>query len=70
MILVSAMKVRRWTNRREFGGRQELVREYRVMGLKVWSSVVDTESVPAWAEIQKATLGYTEWKSKFAAHIV
>lgn len=66
MILQSSTEIRRYTGRKSFGGRQDLVREYRVAGVKIWSTVLDTESVPSWAEIQLATLGYTSWTSKFS----
>lgn len=27
--------------------------------------IIDTEIVPTWAYIQQATLGHTDWRSKF-----
>ncbi len=69
MIVTSAMKVKRWSRRSEFGGIQCLIKEWRVFGVKVWSREIDRETVPGWVEIQVATLGSTEWRSKFAAYM-
>lgn len=48
---------------------QHLMRELRVLGVRVWSWEVDREEVPAWASAQSACLGFTDWRSKFAEHI-
>ena len=64
-----SVEVRRYSFRREFGGVQRLERAIRLFGVCVWRTVIDEENVPAWAEIQAATLGSTEWRSKFAEYI-
>lgn len=70
MCLTSTMRVQRWTRRKEFGGFQQLLKEWRIFGIKVWTTEeIDREDVPGWAEIQLATLGYTEWESKFSEYI-
>jgi len=53
----------------EHWDRQYLTKEWRLFGIRIWSWVLDTEEVPVWASAQKATCGYTEWKSKFAEYI-
>jgi hypothetical protein len=68
-MIKTAIRVKRWTRRNEFGGFQQLLKEWRVFGVKVWTKEIDREDVPGWAEIQLATLGYTEWRSKFAEYI-
>jgi|JI9StandDraft_2_1071091.scaffolds.fasta_scaffold303453_1 hypothetical protein len=69
MILTASMTVRRWSSRTEFGGIQKLLKEWRLFGIKVWTAVLDEETVPAWAEIEIGALGSTEWRSKFAEFI-
>lgn len=69
MILTSKVRVQRWTRRNEFGGFQQLLRDWFVFGKKVWTTEIDREDVPAWAEIQAACFGWTEWKSKFSEHM-
>lgn len=63
------MRVQRWTRRNEFGGFQQLLKEWRVFGVKVWTTEIDREDVPEWAAIQSGCLGSTEWVSKFSEHI-
>lgn len=47
-----------------------LVRTYRLLGVPVFRRVVDRETIPAYAIIEKATLGFTDWTSqKFFAKI-
>lgn len=64
-ILKTRLRVRTWVNRWDFEGRQDLCREWLLFGFRVWSVVLDSEVVPSWSNICSATLGYTEWKSKF-----
>ena len=54
---------------RDQGVKQRLVRIYRLLGVKVWTSILDEEDVPLFAVIQVATLGSTEWRSKFREYI-
>jgi hypothetical protein len=68
-LITHEIFVRRWTNRYTFRGRQQLCRRTRILGIRIWTRVLDTERVPAWATIQLGTIGYTDWESKFAAHI-
>lgn len=65
--LNTKIEVRRYGNRREFGSLQKLERAWRLFGVCVFRQVIDTEEVPAWAEIQAGALGSTEWRSRFAA---
>jgi len=67
--LKTKMEVRRYGNRREFGSLQKLERTWRLFGVCVFRQIIDTEEVPAWAEIQAGALGSTEWRSRFAAYI-
>ena len=69
MFLTTTMRVQRRSYRKEFGGFQQLLKEWRLFGVNVWTTEVDREDVPAWAEIQLGALGSTEWRSKFAAYI-
>lgn len=62
-IITATHRVRRWT-RQDFTGFQVLERTTRVLGVPVWRSEIDREDVPSWAYIQRACLGYTEWKSR------
>ncbi len=67
--LTSSMCVRRRVYLRTFGGYQVLLREWRLFGIKVWTTEVDREEYPSWADIAKSTLGHTEWTSRFAEYI-
>lgn len=67
--LTAKMEVRRYGNRREFGSVQKLERAWRLFGVCVFRQIIDTEEVPAWAEIQVGALGSTEWRSRFAAYL-
>lgn len=67
--LKTKMEVRRYGTPREYGGHQRLERAWYLMGLCVWRQVIDTEEVPAWAEIQLGALGSTEWRSRFSAYM-
>lgn len=49
--------------------KQYLTKEWRLWGVRIWSWVLDTEDVPVWASAQKATSGYTEWRSRFCDYI-
>ncbi len=69
MVLTTTMRVERRSNRKEFGGYQRLLKEWRVFGVKAWTTEVDRETVPGWAEIQLGALGSTDWKSKFSAYM-
>lgn len=64
-LLTSSMCVRRYLNRSDFTGYQTLVRTWRLLGVPVFSWTVAREDVQSWASIQLATLGHTEWKSRF-----
>lgn len=65
-ILTQKLEVRRYSSRRTFEGVQQLERRWYLLGCCIWSSVLDSEEVPQWAAIQKAALGSTDWRSKFA----
>jgi len=52
-----------------YGDVQKLERHWFMFGLKVWVSTIARETIPKWASIQAATLGSTDWKSKFRDHI-
>ena len=67
--LTSSLHVRMWRYCHIFGGYLILYREWRLFGFKVWSTEVDREEYPSWADIQRCALGYTGWVSKFAEHI-
>ena len=68
-IITTEVVVRRFSDRFSFESEQRLTKEYRLFGLKIWSTVLDTEEVPTWASIQVGCLGYTEWISKFSKYI-
>lgn len=51
------------------GQRQELVKEYRLFGLVIWTKILDTEEIPMYAQIELGVFGRTDWKSKFSAYI-
>lgn len=68
-MLTSRVVVLRYRSRHEFGGVQRLERHWFIFGVRVWRQVLDEEVYPSWADIQRCTLGYTEWRSRFAAHI-
>jgi hypothetical protein len=46
--------------------RQELRKEWLVLGVVVWSKTLATEDVPTFAWIANACLGSSDWTSKFA----
>ena len=48
---------------------QNLIKEWRLWGFRIWTRTVDTEIVPNYAIAQAACLGYTDWKSEFAEYI-
>ena len=68
-MMASRIEVRRYRRRGEFGSVQELQRRRYLFGICVCIQKLDSEEVPAWAEIQLGALGYTDWQSKFAEHI-
>ena len=37
--------------------------------VKIWATEIGREDVPAWAEVQQACFGSTEWRSKFSEYI-
>lgn len=41
-----------------------LKREYRVFGIIVWRTIIDSEVAPSWAMIQRNCLGSTDWESR------
>lgn len=70
-LIQTRIEVRRYSEpgRWPFGDRQELQRRYFLLGICIWYSVIDVESIPPWAVIQLGALGYTDWVSRFAAYI-
>jgi len=68
-MLTSSTKVLFYRYRKDFGGVQRLVRVWRLFGMKVWTTVIDEEEVPAWADIESGALGSTNWRSKFYDYI-
>lgn len=48
---------------------QNLIKEWRLFGIKIWSMRIDYEIVPDYAIAQAACLGFTDWKSKFREYI-
>lgn len=68
-MISSRLYVRRFTSKKTYEGRQELVKEWRLFGFKIWTAVVDSEDLPSWAIIQLGALGYTHWQSKFKDYI-
>lgn len=68
-LLKKTFIVKSYRNKNSFEGIQVLFKEYRIFGIKVWSIEIDRENVPSFAYIQHATLGSTDWKSKFAEFI-
>lgn len=68
-LLKKSFVVKAYRNKNAFEGYQVLLQEYRIFGIKVWSVEIDRETVPSFAYIQHATLGSTDWKSKFAEFI-
>ena len=61
--------VRRYRYKHVFGGVQRLQKEIRLVGFLIMRTTIDEEDVPGWAEIQVATLGSTDWKSKFVEYM-
>lgn len=58
-------RYRMWRKVREdFSGLQSLTKSWWVCGFPIWVSVVDSEEIPSWANIQRATLGSTDWTSR------
>jgi hypothetical protein len=68
-IIKESYRVMSYRSRTSFEGYQILLKEWSIFGLKVWSSEIDREDVPSWVYIQQATLGSTDWKSKFSEYI-
>ncbi len=68
-LLKKNFVVKAYRNKNTFEGIQVLFKEYRIFGIKVWSIEIDREDVPSFVYIQQATLGSTDWKSKFAEFI-
>lgn len=68
-LIDTKMEVRRYRNPHEWGSIQKLERATYVFGKCVYRKVLDEEEVPSWAEIQKGSLGYTDWVSKFSDYI-
>jgi hypothetical protein len=62
-MLKTIHRIRRWT-RRDFTGLQKLERVTLLLGVAVFIWEVDREDVPAWATIQQASLGCTDWQSR------
>ena len=48
---------------------QFLIKEWRLFGIRIWSRELDYEDVPVYASAQAATMGFTDWKSRFAEFI-
>lgn len=68
-LLSTRLVVRRFRYKNEFCGFQLLQKEFRVFGIVILRITIDEEDIPVWAEIQMATLGSTDWKSKFVEYI-
>jgi hypothetical protein len=49
--------------------RQFLVKRWKLGRLTIWKATLDSEDVPAHAWIDAGALGFTSWRSKFAAYI-
>lgn len=62
-LITTTYRIRRWT-RADLTGFQRLQRVTRLLGIPVWIKTIDEEDVPSWAFIQKACLGYSDWKSR------
>ena len=65
--LTNRLRVKGFGSHITFSGHQELVREYRLFGVKIWTKILDREEIPQYALISVACLGdESGWKSKFA----
>ena len=51
------------------GTKQQLVRQYRVFGAPIWTSILDEEDVPSFVSTGLGCFGSTSWRSKFAGRI-
>jgi len=69
-MITNNIKVLRYTNKKDFDGYQLLIKSFFLFGIKIWTTILDREEVPSWANIQIATLGSTDWKSKFKEYII
>ena len=63
-MLTTTYRIRRWTNRVDLTGVQKLERVTKLLGITIFVWVLDTEEVPSWAFIQRATLGRSDWESR------
>lgn len=68
-VITRKYTVLRWTHRYTYESRQELWRYTLFLGMPIWCKKLDEEDIPAWALIQMACLGSTDWRSKFAGHM-
>lgn len=46
-----------------------LVKRWKWRGFTILKKVLEREEIPAFAWIQRATLGHTGWKSKFSEYL-
>ena len=54
---------------KEHHDRQYLRKEWMLWSKCIFYRTLDTEDVPLFVAIQQATIGYSEWQSKFAQQI-
>lgn len=53
----------------DHGQYQLLIKRWMLCGITIWKRVLDREEIPAHVSIELATLGSTDWKSKFHSYI-
>jgi hypothetical protein len=46
-----------------------LVKRWKWRGLTIWKKTLDREEIPAFVWIAMATVGYTNWRSKFKEYM-
>lgn len=63
-ILSITHHVRRFRSRTEFVEYLVVHRVVRLFGIRIWTTEIDRENVPSWAQIQRCCLGYTDWESR------
>ena len=68
-FIETKMVVKAYSIGKGFDSYQNLVKQYTVFGLVIYSQIIDTEEVPSYARIAHNCLGSTDWKSKFAQYI-
>ena len=69
-MITHTHRVVRWVSRTDIVDcYQVLLRDTHIFGIRIWSREIDREDIPSWASIQRACLGWTEWRSRFADYI-